>query len=927
MKNLKKVLALVLAVVMIMGVVTVASAKTYTDVKGTDNYANAIDALSSLKILDGFKNGDNYSFKAEDPFTRAQAAKIVAIVHNAATNGTIKDQDAISGLYSNAQNPFVDCNNSWALPFINYCRITGLADGMTATTYEPNRYVTGVQFLKLMLTTLNFDTNKEGYTGTGWDVNVLNRANEVGLTAGLADGWKAIAPITRGEAAQVLYNALTKYLVEYGQLVKNNYVASTGTGAGKEGYYKSSFISNEQVAKSGYTLGGKMGIKITAAHDVFMRPGYKWAYGSWSAFYLNNAAKTYTSKVSACDILVDLGIAKTSKTELDFVFFRDGRAQHMDGTMTHKANACVAELGGNGALTQVYKVTKNNQTYIVVTVIDTFLSKVTNVTTTKHGNPNGNTSDVTLYAKVGNKYSNNEVKATIKGLTDYAKGDYVLFNVAVASNEGWYTGTTYEALYTADTKIYDNTTKDTYETTVTNTGNLGNIENSPAVVYAVDVKKADTLAGAKYTGRSLPDMDVLTVNATQYNTNCTYTLDAPQAIPATPLKAATLDFFVDQYGNLIGDVTAASTATYGVIDGIYWTTAGKVYSDAQSAVAGLVKAGENAVTDITATSVTDWDGTTNALIGVTDNNQTDTDASNMGVGQVGKGTVSTVKANNSRYTDVQRKYGVVKYTVDANGNYALDYRPGYVLATKSVDNTNPNLGGGYIADEYTIFTVKTLDANGAAVYTSYTGIKDVPTIREATAVVAVRETGDTYCKFVYVDASNAIFAGSTAIAYVAEDYRAGYEDTATRWTYYNVYVNGVKTTVEVDQVLAGQGPEWEMFNGVGLYKLSFNNSGKLIKAEKLTAGTDYTRTNIVDTSDIVVTTTDTNRFTINHTGAKIYVVTYSATYDTTGTVTGKTFIGVAEGTKDDLATGAEIWYTLVDGSTWMAETIYVFVEE
>ena len=206
MKNLKKVLALVLAVVMIMGVVTVASAKTYkdADAKAFKNYADAIDALSSLKILDGF---EDETFKADGTLTRAQAAKIVAIVHNAATNGRI--QSDIAALYSNAQNPFVDCNTSWALPYINYCRITGLADGMTATTYAPKREVTGVQFLKLMLTTLNFNTAKEGYTGTGWDINVLNRANEIGLTAGLEDGWKAIAPIKRGEAAQVLYNALT----------------------------------------------------------------------------------------------------------------------------------------------------------------------------------------------------------------------------------------------------------------------------------------------------------------------------------------------------------------------------------------------------------------------------------------------------------------------------------------------------------------------------------------------------------------------------------------------------------------------------------------------------------------------------------------------------------------------------------------------
>ena len=58
MKNLKKVLALVLAVVMIMGTVAVASAKDYADIKADSDYAEAIDVLSNLNILDGFKNGE-----------------------------------------------------------------------------------------------------------------------------------------------------------------------------------------------------------------------------------------------------------------------------------------------------------------------------------------------------------------------------------------------------------------------------------------------------------------------------------------------------------------------------------------------------------------------------------------------------------------------------------------------------------------------------------------------------------------------------------------------------------------------------------------------------------------------------------------------------------------------------------------------------
>ena len=588
MKNLKKVLALVLAVVMIMSVVTVASAKTYTDVKATDNYADAIDALSSLNILDGFKDGDNYSFKADGTFTRAQAAKIVAIVHNAATNGKIKGQDAISALYSNAQNPFVDCNSSWALPFINYCRITGLADGMTATTYEPNRYVTGVQFLKLMLTTLNFDTAKEGYTGTGWDVNVLNRANEIGLTAGLKEGWKAIAPITRGEAAQVLYNALTKYLVEYGQLVKNNY-DTTGK------YYKTAFISNEQVAKSGYTLGAKMGISITRATDAFRRPGYKWSYGSWTAFYMDAPVNSYTTAVTMCDILKnDMKVPETSKKEVVLNGYRKG----VDPTATGATSTgllftdagtalnyyavdgykyvnvidgeyMVLEhdtkkdcqtwwnadydwashvFGAQGDLTQVFETEDG----WVITTVHTFLANVEKVNkNNKYSHATAESAQVKVYLEMENDvppYAEKRVPAwganagvfqmKTVGTTEYAVGTKLLVNLTLKKDEQ--TNYTQYYSYNAET------------------------------AQAIFVGAADSKTG-KLTGASdITYPETVSIDGTKYNTNCRFVLGKDDAMNIAN-NGKTFTFYFDTYGNVIGRVANTDAKSYVVLDRIYAT--------------------------------------------------------------------------------------------------------------------------------------------------------------------------------------------------------------------------------------------------------------------------------------------------------------------------------------------------------------------
>jgi len=818
MKNLKKVLALVLAVVMIMGVVSVASAKTYkdADAEAFKNYADAIDALSSLKILDGF---EDETFKADGTLTRAQAAKIVAIVHNAATNGRI--QSDIADLYSNAQNPFVDCNTSWALPYINYCRITGLADGMTATTYAPKREVTGVQFLKLMLTTLNFNTAKEGYTGTGWDINVLNRANEIGLTAGLEDGWKAIAPIKRGEAAQVLYNALTAYLVEYGQKVKNNYVNDTTLGK----YYNYSFISNEQVAKSGYTLGGKMGISITRATDDFRRPGYNWSYGSWAAFYMDKPVNSYTTAVTMCNILKnDMKVSETSGKEIHLNGYRkgittgtteettkaseltvkgdtvaytalnyfavDGRkyAYNNEGVrdvvLSHDQNKdCQkvtgswwnAQFGGQGDLTQVFKTEDG----WVITTIHTFLAEVTKVNkTNKYNHINGETSDLKVWVDMRDNEPVYAEKPFVAkngiATTDYAVGTKVLVTLSLKKSE---------------------------------TENLADHERDGVVA---SIAAADSKTG-KLTGASdLAYAESVSVDGTKYPTACRFVMGKNDAMKFANY-GKTFTFYFDSYGNVIGRDDNTTASTYVVMDKIY------AYSDKGvfTIKADLYDLEGKKLEDVTVAQAGDF----------ADFKPNTNEAAKAGAYEV------SIYAAMNKTNLVDALY---TYTVNDKGAYVLNW-------TGSTTNNNPygptatdpnfaegygRLDGSYThtaklayiyaggntttaevkLSESTKFIVKSIGGE----WTSYTGYTALPALT-AKYMDVVHIDGDGYADVVYL--GNAIFAGDSITGWVVNWGRFNWADGYDLVT---VYVAGEPVVVNVPNPL-GTTDSSTLPLGAGMY--------------------------------------------------------------------------------------------------------------
>ena len=899
MKNLKKVLALVLAVVMIMGVVTVASAKTYTDVKATDNYADAIDALSSLKILDGFEDG---TFKADGTFNRAQAAKIVAIVHNAATNGKIKGQDAISALYSNAQNPFVDCNTSWALPYINYCRITGLADGMTATTYAPKRELTGVQWLKLMLTTLNFDTNKEGYTGTGWDVNVLNRANEVGLTAGLADGWKAIAPIKRGEAAQILYNALTKYLVEYGQLVKNNYVATT---AAKEGYYKSSFISNEQVAQSGYTLGAKMGISIERATDDFRRPGYAWSYGSWSAFYMDKPLNSYTSYVTACDILKnDIGIpeTKTTAVKLNGLYkgkvtdastgytatskasmlkvdgeFVDNTAlnyyavdgfKHVNVVLQHDAakncqkdkntnsHWSTHEFGGTGDLTQVFKTEDG----YVITTIHTFLGEVDSfVGTNKFSHATTAKATAKVWLSRGSEEptydESHAYVAVFKGIdtTDFAKGTKVLVTMSRKDTEA-----------ANLTGKYGRTNEDEAK----------NAENIKKDAYVVSTVAAESKIG-KLTGASdLFYAETVSIDGTKYNANCRFVLGTKDAMNIKN-NGETYTFYFDSYGNVIGRTENTTESSYVVMDKVYAYIDKGIFT---------IKAD---LYDLTGNKIGD-DATVSNKAG-----------SFKGFGRAtnetqpaGKQISIYAEANDPWFTNA-----LYTYTTDDKGVYTLTWvgldvaQDGYgrakgmfthIAKTAYLDvkaANIDNIGSVINLSESTKFVCKGADGT----WKSFTGYTALPALT-AQYVDYTVESGNTYASIVYL--GGVTYEGDSITGYVATWKPFNW---ANGYALVTVYVDGEAKVVNVKPEGTLNGVAYNL-NGTdarlkpGMYKFTTKvdadgvTYSDVVTAEETKLAQGIAHVN-GSSNDVTAFTVEGNAKAFNLTDVKIYLVKANGTIE------------------------------------------------
>ena len=364
---MKKFLSLVLALVMTMSLVTVsAGAKDFTD-SSKIQYAEAVDVMSAVKVIDGYTDG---SFNPSATLTRGAAAKIICNLILGPTTASALVADA-------APYKDVPTNHTFA-GYIAYCQKTGIISGYADGTFKPANSLTGYAFMKMLLGALGYKADQEGYTGANWSINVAKRALNIGLADDLVGDFNGVKAVNREEACLYAFNTLKATMVEYDK----NSTVIVGNITIKEQ------SDAKEMANTGKTDGnidkdGKMqfaekyftDLKGVATTDEFSRPATMWKVKSEEiGTYTDTADATYTKKVEIGDIYKDLGLGKSISAKKVSVYV-DGVENPDQPARDITKGDDKNKYGDNGVLTEVFYDNDNDS--VIITEVNTYVGTIT----------------------------------------------------------------------------------------------------------------------------------------------------------------------------------------------------------------------------------------------------------------------------------------------------------------------------------------------------------------------------------------------------------------------------------------------------------------------------------------------------------------------------------------------------------------------
>ena len=434
MRNLKKFLALALAVMMTFSLMVTANAYTITTsavVTDKDSitaeFQEAVAVLNGLGIITGYEDG---TFRPSKSISRQETTALIYRLHS----GDVKDTK--NDLYSTADNikQFTDVKadggQKWSAGYIGYCANQGIIKGVSDTRFAPTHEVTGYQVLAMVLRAIGYGQNKE-YEGDGWQTRVATTATQLGI----------LKNVNNTNYAATLSGSATRELVA--EIVFQAALQDTVTYTAGLGYVKTGSTS---------LVGGTLGSLSTKNFDLkpgdfqvideWGRPGYKWYSGSNPVATIKvNYAKAYDTTTRECDVAHDLKIDTSAKYRL-FV----NSDKFITDNYLIVATDTVTKVGGQGRITEFYDELhhphKNNTWPASVVMIDTFLGKVTKVEDRVLDAKEHVMIPARLYVNVYDSVTNTEAGGTPVVLEKsdanwaFAKGDFITLNAYTNHDEG-----------------------------------------------------------------------------------------------------------------------------------------------------------------------------------------------------------------------------------------------------------------------------------------------------------------------------------------------------------------------------------------------------------------------------------------------------------------------------------------------------------
>ena len=505
---MKKLLAMVLALVMTLSLAVSANA-AFKDAKDVDDtFAEAVEVLNGMKVFKGYEDG---SFQPKGDITRAEVAAIVYRIYTSDVKDTyVKNYETY--------NKFSDMAGAgWAKGYIGYCANAALVKGYPNGTFVPSGKVTGYEVLAMILRAVGYDQNNE-FTGADWSIHVAQIAEQNKILKNVK-GIDLNKAATRELVAELLFQAIQVPMVTY--------TAAFG--------YQNVSLGGDKLIKDNVSLGSKnFYLKSEDSNDDWGRPTKVWLNSKSGAEYATIAIApdaAFQVATSECDICEALGEKKSA----EIVEIYDNGKLTKD-TDKYTATATKSMKGAQGQQIEYYNVDTGKYRMVV---IDTYLAQVNEVVTEKTDGKSHIVRDAYLDLDVYNVgYQQKAATYYVKG-NDYAEGDWVLVNVNKAET----------------VKIILTSNKAATETPLVEI--VGKAESFDGIQTEIYYKSNQH-----------------TIDKKDYNDAVKFFLD-----DAGEDGTVTFTWFLDQFGNLIGDIAIDNT-NYAILKNINWETGKPGYAEA-----------------------------------------------------------------------------------------------------------------------------------------------------------------------------------------------------------------------------------------------------------------------------------------------------------------------------------------------------------